>query len=169
MYRKGLALSGNCTWTASLGNSNMDTTDLFFSSWLSMRKFYIITLCLNAMQRNKRRDENKIQSFCISGALVCVLRFPGHPQDQKALSDLRNWLEKQNSKTVKYWSSALKPGTIWEPYIAHFPCKYKNHIARFKQFVFLVFLFLWAWPKKEKTPLFVIHRQRFAETGTHLE
>lgn len=30
----------------------------------------------------------------------------------------------------------LKPGTNWEPYIAHFPCKYYNHIARFTQFSF---------------------------------
>lgn len=65
-----------------------------------------------------------------------VLRFPGHPQDQKAFSDLRSWLERKQRAAIKRkerdWSSALKPGTIWEPYIAHFfPCKYNNPIARF--------------------------------------
>lgn len=60
-------------------------------------------------KKHHNRDEtkNKIQSFCISGALVYVLRFPGHPQDQKAFSDLRNWLEKKKQKQnigVLFWN-----------------------------------------------------------------
>lgn len=66
----------------------------------------------NNVQRNERerQDSKKIQSFCISGALVYVLRFPGHPQDQKAFSDLRTWLEKGKTvQKLKYWSCTLKP------------------------------------------------------------
>lgn len=42
--------------------------------------------------KETRQKQNPV--ICL-GALVYVLRFPGHPQDQKAFSDLRNWLEKK--------------------------------------------------------------------------